>query len=270
MLDAGRYFLRKQQRSLGVSEQELIRTAIRSLGLDELAPFIPEERIIEYRLRERGWRATGADDGTRRSPTRRRRNRRRPAAARWPPCSARSARRSARWWPTSRRTSGAGMSGGRSSRGGRSGDSGSRTELLDLVDEDTLAFERVMTALGMPKGTAEEKAARSAALAAANLGALQVPWQVMQAAFETFDLLDAMAESGNPASASDAGVGAICARAAVRGRVAQRQDERERSEGQGDARCDPGGRCEAGEARRGSRGGDPGNSGVEIRLARQA
>jgi len=85
------------------------------------------------------------------------------------------------------------------------------------VDEDTIAFERVMTALGMPKGTAEEKAARSAALAAANLGALQVPYQVMQTAFETFDLLDAMAASGNPASASDAGVGAICARGAIRG-----------------------------------------------------
>src|SRR6185503_19184172 len=80
-----------------------------------------------------------------------------------------------------------------------------KDRLLDLVDEDTIAFERVMTALGMPKGTAEEKSARSAALAAANLGALQVPFQVMQASFEAFDLLDAMAAKGNPASASDAG-----------------------------------------------------------------
>jgi glutamate formiminotransferase/formiminotetrahydrofolate cyclodeaminase len=92
-----------------------------------------------------------------------------------------------------------------------------KDRLLDLVDEDTLAFERVMTALGMPKGTAEEKSARSAALAAANLGALQVPYQVMQTSFEAFDLLDAMAARGNPASASDAGVGALCARAAIRG-----------------------------------------------------
>jgi glutamate formiminotransferase/formiminotetrahydrofolate cyclodeaminase len=74
-----------------------------------------------------------------------------------------------------------------------------------------------MAALAMPKATTEEASARAAALAVANLGALQVPWQVMQAAFEAFDLLAAMAERGNPASASDAGVGALCARAAVRG-----------------------------------------------------
>ena len=92
-----------------------------------------------------------------------------------------------------------------------------KDRLLDLVDEDTIAFERVMTALGMPKGTAEEKSARTAALAAANLGALMAPYQVMQAAYEAFDLLDAMVANGNPASASDAGVGAICARGAIRG-----------------------------------------------------
>ncbi len=216
MLDAGRYFLRKQQRSLGVSEQELIRTAIRSLGLNELAPFVPEERIIEYRLRNvaggrlvrmtvRGFAnetasesaapgggsvaallgSLGAALGTMVANLS---SHKRGWDERWEEFS--------RW----------------AERGQRIKD-----RLLDLVDEDTLAFERVMTALGMPKGTAEEKAARSAALAAANLGALQVPYQVMQAAFETFDLLDAMAASGNPASASDAGVGAICARAAIRG-----------------------------------------------------
>jgi glutamate formiminotransferase/formiminotetrahydrofolate cyclodeaminase len=92
-----------------------------------------------------------------------------------------------------------------------------KDNLLRLVDEDTIAFERVMAALAMPKATAGEKSARTAALAAANLGALEVPWQVMRTAFEAFDLLEAMAERGNPASASDAGVGAICARAAVRG-----------------------------------------------------
>jgi len=92
-----------------------------------------------------------------------------------------------------------------------------KDELLRLVDADTRAFERVMEALAMPKGTDAEKSARAAALAAANLGALQVPWQVMQTAYHSFDLIRAMAEHGNPASASDAGVGALCARAAVRG-----------------------------------------------------
>ena len=74
-----------------------------------------------------------------------------------------------------------------------------------------------MVALALPKGTAEERAARSAALGAANREAVHVPWRVMQVSLETFELLQAMAHQGNPASASDAGVGAICARAAVRG-----------------------------------------------------
>jgi glutamate formiminotransferase/formiminotetrahydrofolate cyclodeaminase len=216
MLDAGRYFLRKQQRSLGVSEQELIRTAIRSLGLNELAPFVPEERIIEYRLRSvsggrlvkmtvRGFAnetasesaapgggsvaallgSLGAALGTMVANLS---SHKRGWDERWEEFS--------RWAEHGQRI---------------------KDRLLDLVDEDTIAFERVMAALGMPKGTAEEKSVRSSALAAANLGAFQAPYQVMRAAYETFDLLEAMAASGNPASASDAGVGAICARGAIRG-----------------------------------------------------
>ncbi len=216
MLDAGRYFLRKQQRSLGVSEQELIRTAIRSLGLNELVPFEPEERIIEYRLRNEA--------------------------------SGRLVRMTVRGFTNETASESAAPGGGSvaallGSLGAALGtmvanlsshkrgwderweefsewaERGQRIKdrLLALVDEDTLAFERVMAALGMPKGTAEEKAARSTALATANLAALQAPYQVMQVASESFDLLEAMAASGNPASASDAGVGAICARGAVRG-----------------------------------------------------
>jgi glutamate formiminotransferase/formiminotetrahydrofolate cyclodeaminase len=216
MLDAGRYFLRKQQRSLGVSEQELIRTAILSLGLNELVPFVPEERIIEYRLRDaaggrlvkmtvRGFTnetasesaapgggsvaallgSLGAALGTMVANLS---SHKRGWDDRWEEFSV---------W---------------AERGQRIKD-----RLLELVDEDTLAFERVMTALGMPKGTAEEKSARSLALASANLAALRAPFQVMQASYEAFDLLEAMAASGNPASASDAGVGAICARGAIRG-----------------------------------------------------
>ncbi len=216
MLDAGRHFLAKQQRSLGVSDEELVRTAIRSMGLNELAPFNPDERIIEYRLRDRsagrlvGMTVRGFADET--------------ASESAAPgggsvaallgalgaalgtmvanLSAHKRGWDERWQEFSQWAE----------RGQRL-----KGDLLRLVDEDTLAFERVMTALAMPKGTADEKAARATALATANLGALEVPWQVMRAAFEAFDLLAAMAEGGNPASASDAGVGAICARAAVRG-----------------------------------------------------
>ena len=92
-----------------------------------------------------------------------------------------------------------------------------KDRLLDLVDEDTLAFERVMTALGMPKGTAEEKSARSAALAAANLGALQVPFQVMQASFECVRPARCDGGERQPCLGVGCGVGAICARGAIRG-----------------------------------------------------
>jgi glutamate formiminotransferase/formiminotetrahydrofolate cyclodeaminase len=216
LLDAGRHFLRKQQRSTGVSEAELIKIAVKSLGLEELAPFQPAERIIEYRLRDTGQSrlvnltmraftdetasesvapgggsvaaavgALGAALGTMVANLS---SHKRGWDARWEEFS--------RWAEQGQRL---------------------KDELLLMVDADTRAFDRVMVALGMPKATEEEKAARSAALAAANLGALEVPWQTMKAAYASFDLLRAMAEHGNPASASDAGVGAICARAAVRG-----------------------------------------------------
>ena len=216
LLDAGRHFLRKQQRSTGVSEAELIRIAVKSLGLGELAPFKPEERIIEYRLRDTGQSrlvyltvraftdetasesvapgggsvaaavgALGAALGTMVANLS---SHKRGWDERWEEFS--------RWAEQGQRL---------------------KDELLQMVDADTRSFDRVMVALGMPKGTEAEKSARSAALAAANLGALQIPWQVMKTVYASFDLLRAMAEQGNPASASDAGVGAICARAAVRG-----------------------------------------------------
>jgi glutamate formiminotransferase/formiminotetrahydrofolate cyclodeaminase len=216
LLAAGRYFLRKQQRSVGVSESELIKIAIKSLGLDELSPFNAAERIIEYRLQDTGSTrlahlslrqfidetasesvapgggsvaaavgALGAALGTMVANL-----------------SAHKRGWDARWEEFS----------GWAERG-----QAIKEQLVRLVDEDTLAFNRVMAALGLPKETDAEKAARAIALEAANLGALEVPWRVMQTASAAFDVLRAMAETGNPASASDAGVGAICARAAVRG-----------------------------------------------------
>jgi glutamate formiminotransferase/formiminotetrahydrofolate cyclodeaminase len=216
MLDAGRYYLRKQQRSTGVSEAELIRIAVASLGLEDLTSFVPEERIIEYRLRQPGEDrlaeltlrefieetasesvapgggsvaaavgSLGAALGTMVANL-----------------SAHKRGWDARWEEFS--------------RWAEEGQS-IKEELLRLVDEDTRAFGRVMDALAMPKDTAAEKTARTEALEAANLVALEVPWRVMKAAYGAFGLLKAMAEQGNPASASDGGVGALCVRTAVRG-----------------------------------------------------
>jgi len=216
LLDAGRHFLRKQQRSLGVSEQELVRIAITSMGLDELAPFVPEQRIIEYRLRDTGlsrlvdMSVRGfADETASESAAPGGGSVAALVGAFAASLGAMVANLSAhkrgwdeRWEEFSRRAE----------RGQQLKD-----ELLRLVDADTRAFDRVMAALALPKASAAEKAARAAELERANLGAMEVPWQVMQVAFATFELLEAMARQGNPASASDAGVGALCARAAIRG-----------------------------------------------------
>lgn len=216
ILEAGRYFLRKQRRSTGVSQAELIQIAVRSLGLDELAPFHPEERIIEYRLENPDDRrlarlALGQflDETASESVAPGGGSAAAAVGALGAALGAMVANLSShkrgwddRWAEFSEWAE----------RGQHLKD-----ELLGLVDDDTRAFNRVMAALRMPKGTEAEQAARTTALEAANLGALEVPWQVMKVAHSAFDLLAAMAERGNPASASDAGVGALCARAAVRG-----------------------------------------------------
>ena len=216
MLEAGRYFLRKQQRSTGVSERELIHIAVKSLGLDELGPFDPDQRIIEYRLRDRSIQrlvdrtVTGFADLTASESVA-------PgggsvsalvgalgAALGTMVANLSSHKRGwdARWREFSDWA-----------------DEGQalKDRLLTLVDEDTRAFNAVMAALGLPKQTPEEKQARAAALEAANLGATEVPFRVMETAFEAFDLIEAMVEHGNPASASDGAVGALCVRSAVLG-----------------------------------------------------
>jgi len=216
LLDAGRHYLRRQQRSLGVSEPELIKIAVKSLGLDELGQFNPAERVIEYRLRDTGLsRLVGltlrafADETASESVAPGGGSVAAAVGALGAALGTMVANLSAhkRGWDE------------RWEEFSRYAEAGQRIkdDLLRLVDEDTRAFDKVMAALALPKSTAEEKAARSAALAAANLGALLAPWQVMQTAFRSFDLIRAMAEQGNPASASDAGVGALCTRAAVRG-----------------------------------------------------
>ncbi len=216
LLEAGRHYLRQQQRSLGVSEADLITIAVKSLGLEELAPFRPEERIVEYRLRDAaarplvGMSMRGFVDET---------------ASESPAPGGGSVAALVGALGAALGTMVANLSAHKRgwderweefSRWAERGQA-LKDELLDLVDDDTAAFNRVMSALSLPKGTPEEKAARKAALNAANLGAVEVPLKVMKVSLELFPLMEAMALEGNPASVSDAGVGAMAARAAVRG-----------------------------------------------------
>jgi len=216
LTDAGRHYLRKQKRSVGVSEAELIKIAVRSLGLADLTPFDPAERIIEYRLRDPEERRLvsltleGFADLT--------------ASESVAPGGG-SVAAAVAALGASLGTMVANLSAhkrGWDDRWEEFSEYAERGQLLKerllrLVDEDTRAFNKVMAALGMPKASDEEKVARLSALEAANLGALEVPWHVMRVAAESWDLIRAMAEQGNPASASDAGVGALAIRAAIRG-----------------------------------------------------
>jgi glutamate formiminotransferase / formiminotetrahydrofolate cyclodeaminase len=216
MLDAGKYFLRKQNRSVGISEDEIIRIAVKSLGLDDLKPFNPKEKIIEYLLAENKEKqlvdmtctcfanetaseshapgggsvsaylgALGVALGTMVANL-----------------SSHKAGWDERWEEFSNWAE----------KGQKIKD-----ELLFLVDEDTRSFNRIMEAFGMPKGTPEEKAARTEAIQAATKYAIEVPFRTMEKALESMDVIQAMIETGNPNSVTDAGVGAICARSAVMG-----------------------------------------------------
>lgn len=217
IIDAGKYFLHKQQRSTGIAESEIIRLAIKSMTLDQLAPFKPEEKIIEYKIGQgnQPGKLTGmtcaafAQETASESPA--------------PGGGSISAYMGA--LAAALGTMVANLSAhkpGWDERWREFSDYADQgqllvTELLHLVDEDTEAFNRIMAALGLPKGSDEEKAARAAALEAATLYATEVPLRTMKVALKTMPLLEAMAEKGNPASVSDAGVGALAARSAVLG-----------------------------------------------------
>ncbi len=216
LVDAGRHYLRKQHRSLGVSERELIHIAVRSLGLGELGPFVPEERIIEYRLRDPATRRLVevtlegfVEETASESPAPGGGSVSAAVGAMGAALAAMVANLSShkrgwdeRWEEFSNWAE----------RGQEI-----QAELLRLVDADTRAFDGVLAAMQLPKGTDEEKAARRVAIDAATVGAINVPWAVMQRSMEIFDVAAAMAESGLEASVSDAGVAACCARTAVRG-----------------------------------------------------
>lgn len=219
LVDAGRHFLRKQNRSTGLPERELVRIAIESMGLSNLKEFKPEEKVVEYILEadeQKGIKrlvdmtCTGfAEETASESPA--------PGggsisaymgalAAALGTMVANLSSHKAGWddrWEFFSNWADNGM--------------GVMNELLYLVDEDTAAFNKIMDVFGMPKGTDEEKAARAAAMEEATLYATQVPLRTMKVAYKAFDVVRAMAEEGNPNSVTDAGVGALAARSAVMG-----------------------------------------------------
>lgn len=217
LIDAGRHFLHKQNRSTGLPEREIIRIAAKSMGLDELKPFNPEEKIIEYILEADSKRAKlvdmtcrdFADETASESPA--------------PGGGSISAYMGA--LAAALGTMVANLSSHKAGWDDRwkefsdYADTGRRLtdRLMALVDEDTEAFNRIMAAIALPKGTDAEKAARAEALEQATLYATEVPLLTMKEAYKTFDLVEAMAREGNPNSVSDAGVGALAAEAAVAG-----------------------------------------------------
>lgn len=215
MLDAGRHYLRKQQRSTAVADREVIRVAVQSMGLSELAPFDPEKKIVEYALRAPGKRlvdlplerfteetasesvapgggsvaaAIGAFGAALGTMVANLSSHKRGWDERWEEFSTWAEKGKAAY-----------------------------AELLALVDKDTDAFNAIVAARRMPRTTDAEKAARTAAIEAATREAIEVPLRVMEVALSSMDVLRAMVETGNPSSVSDAAVGAFCARSAVMG-----------------------------------------------------
>lgn len=216
MLDAGKYFLKKQRRSVGVSEKELIKIAVKSLGLDELGEFDPHKKIIEYQL-ENPESAhllnmnlrEFANETASESPA--------PGggsisayvgslgislAAMVANLSSHKRGWDDRWEEFSEWADQA---------------QSLKDQLLKLVDEDTNSFNAIMDSIRLPKGTPEEKATRSQAIQDATRYAIEVPFKVMETSMQTYPIIKAMAEIGNPNSVTDAGVGALCVRAAVQG-----------------------------------------------------
>jgi len=216
ILDAGKYFLKMQNRSLGISEEEIIKIAVKSMGLDELKPFNPNDKIIDYMIEDDAGdklidlSCTGfANETASESPA--------------PGGGSISAYVGA--LGVSLGTMVANLSSHKRGWDDRWEEYSNwaekgqqyKDQLLFLVDEDTRAFNKIMDAFGLPKKTEEDKKTRKAAIEEASKYAIQVPYQVMQTCLASMEVMKAMAESGLEASVSDAGVGALCARTAVIG-----------------------------------------------------
>ena len=216
LLDAGKYFLRKQKRSLGVPDAELIKIAVKSLGLDEIKPFDPKEKIIEYKLDNAPGRSLNAlsirdfiNQTSSESPA--------PGGGSVSACigamgvalgtmvanlSAHKKGWDNRWEEFSNHAEKGKLL---------------QEELLKLVDEDTLAFNKIMDAFSLPKNTLKEMECRKAAIQSATLNAIEVPFKTMETAFQGFGLIREMVKNGNPNSLSDAGVGALAIRTCIMG-----------------------------------------------------
>ena len=215
LLEAGRFYLEKQQRSLGISEEEIVKIAVKSMSLDDLKPFNPKEKVIEYLMAEnrKGLTQMTVEGFTRETASE--------SAA--PGGGSVSACMGA--FAAALSTMVANLSAhkrGWDARWKEFSDVAEQgqqlvDELLSLIDEDTAAFNRIMACFAMPKGTDEEKAARSKAIEEATLYAAEVPLRTMEATLKALPLALQMAQSGNPASASDAGVAALAAVAGIRG-----------------------------------------------------
>ena len=216
LIDAGKYFLEKQERSTGIPEKELIKIAVKSLGLEELAPFKPEERIIEYLLKDNSSSKlismslhAFADETSSESPA--------------PGGGSIAAYMGS--LGVSLATMVANLSShkrGWDNRWKEFSDWAAKGQaykdtLLHLVDEDTIAFNKIMSALSLPKSTEEEKVNRTNVIQTATKYATEIPFRVMQTTFASMEIIKAMAEIGNQNSVSDAGVGALAARSAVMG-----------------------------------------------------
>ena len=215
MLDGGKYFLRKQNRSVGIADEEIIKIAIKSMGLDDLKPFNPRERIIEYLIEDNEPKLIDmtlkafADETASESPA--------PGGG--------SIAAYVGVLGVSLGTMVANLSShkrGWDDRWEEFSDWAEKgmtyqKQLLALVDEDTNAFNKIMDAFGLPKGSDEEKKARKQAIQDATKYATEVPLKVVEISFKSMEVMKAMAEIGNPNSVTDAGVGALCARTAVRG-----------------------------------------------------
>ena len=216
LIDAGKHFLKQQKRSIGVSEKELIHIAVRTLGLDELSPFDPSKKVIEYLMEDKSAHplvqktlVDFANETASESPA--------------PGGGSISAYVGA--LGVSLGTMVANLSSHKVGWDDKieyfseKAEEGQKLKdtLLDLVDADTHAFNKIMDALRMPKATEDEKSARKAAMHAATIGAIEVPLRVMKISLQSMYMLKEMATNGNPNSVSDAGVGALCARTAVEG-----------------------------------------------------
>ena len=218
MLDAGRYFLKKQNRSLGINNDELIKIAVKSMGLDDLKPFDPKKNIIEYLLEDENDKklidlnlTEFADETASESPA--------PGGGSISAyagalgvslgtmvANLSSHKPGAKWEDQYEIYSDQAVKGQKL-----------KDQLLHLVDEDTNAFNKIMDAIRLPKSNAEEKQIRLKAIEDASKYAIEVPFTVMEKSLESMAVIKAMADFGNPNSVSDAGVGALCARAAVMG-----------------------------------------------------